>query len=326
MRSHVHRKRAQPELAARSAASRVLPPGRKGQETHPRQPLQVAGPSRRGPENPISEAESRSPPSTPPSRSSALQTARTRSQPPSAPQENSASNPCLTENRRDERSLATAMIAVPHPRSTVQTRHRPRTRIRDDHLDPRRGTRCRRSLGRRALRGHGLADQETTVRIERQLAKRHLAEGALVLCDLTSVYLEGSKCTLARHGYSRDRKRGKLQITFGLLCNRDGCPVASRSLPGQRRMDPGTLGAHVKKLKDRFSLDRVVMVGDRGLITNARIREDLEPSELFVDQRPAGAGNPHALADQGHLQTVDLRRDEHVQRRSALPSSTLRSG
>ncbi len=69
-------------------------------------------------------------------------------------------------------------------------------------------------------------------KIERGLAKRHLEEGSLVLCDLTSVYLEGGKCTLARHGYSRDKKRGKLQIVFALFCNRDGCPVAVEVFEG----------------------------------------------------------------------------------------------
>ena len=116
-------------------------------------------------------------------------------------------------------------------------------------------------------------------RIERHLAARHLEDGSLVLCDVTSSYFEGSKCPLARHGYSRDRKRGKLQIVFGLLCNRDGCPVAVEVFEGNTA-DPATLSSQVHKLRDRFSLERIVMVADRGLITNARIREDLEPFGL----------------------------------------------
>ena len=83
-------------------------------------------------------------------------------------------------------------------------------------------------LGRRTLRRHGWL----IGRIERTLARRHLENGSLVLYDVTSVYFEGRKCTLARHGYSRDKKRGKVQIVFGLLCSRDGCPVAVEVFEG----------------------------------------------------------------------------------------------
>ena len=137
-------------------------------------------------------------------------------------------------------------------------------------------------------------------KIERGLAKRHLEEGSLVLCDLTSVYLEGGKCPLARHGYSRDKKRGKLQIVLALLCNREGCPVAVEVFEGNTA-DPGALSSQVEKLRDRFSLERVIVVGDRGLITNARIEEDLEPFGLsWISALRAPA--IRALAEQGHLQ------------------------
>ena len=137
-------------------------------------------------------------------------------------------------------------------------------------------------------------------KIERGLAKRHLEDGSLVLCDLTSVYLEGSKCPLARHGYSRDKKRGKLQIVLALLTNREGCPVAVEVFEGNTA-DPGALSSQVDKLRNRFSLDRVIVVGDRGLITNARIEEDLEPSGLsWISALRAPA--IRALAEQGHLQ------------------------
>ena len=116
-------------------------------------------------------------------------------------------------------------------------------------------------------------------RIERHLAKQHLGDGALVLCDITSVYFEGSKCPLARLGYSRDGKRGKPQIVFALLTNREGCPVAVEVFAGNTA-DPGTLGAQLKKLRERFSLSRVVLVGDRGLLTDARIREEARPAGL----------------------------------------------
>lgn len=141
---------------------------------------------------------------------------------------------------------------------------------------------------------------ERQTKIERGLARRHLEDGSLVLCDLTSVYLEGRKCKLARHGYSRDRKRGKLQIVLALLCNRDGCPVAVEVFEGNTA-DPAALGSQVKKLRDRFGLDRVVVVGDRGLITNARIEEDLKPAGLsWVSALRAPA--IRTLAEQGHLQ------------------------
>ena len=115
--------------------------------------------------------------------------------------------------------------------------------------------------------------------IERRLAKRRLQEGTLVLYDLTSVYLEGRRCPLAKRGHSRDGKRSKLQIEFGLLCDAEGCPVAVEVFKGNAA-DPMTVGAQIKKLKDRFGLKRVVLVGDRGMLTEARIREEVEPAGL----------------------------------------------
>ena len=115
--------------------------------------------------------------------------------------------------------------------------------------------------------------------IEQRLAKKHLDEGSLVLYDLTSSYFEGRRCPLAKHGYSRDGKRGKLQIVFGLLCDSQGCPVAVEVFEGNTA-DPSTVRRQVEKLQQRFSLSRVVMVGDRGMLTSARIREDLEPAGL----------------------------------------------
>ena len=116
-------------------------------------------------------------------------------------------------------------------------------------------------------------------RIERTLAAKHIADGSLVLCDLTSVYFEGSRCPLAQRGYSRDGRRGKLQIVFALLCDGEGRPVAAEVFRGNTA-DPGSVAAQVEKLADRFSLSRVVLVGDRGMLTDARIREDLAPAGL----------------------------------------------
>jgi len=122
-----------------------------------------------------------------------------------------------------------------------------------------------------------LLDQQE--RIENALAKRHLAGGTLALYDVSSSYFEGRCCALAKHGYSRDHRPDRLQIVYGLLCNREGCPVAIEVFEGNTA-DPMTLSSQVQKLKLRFGLDRVVVVGDRGMITSARIREDLEPAGL----------------------------------------------
>ena len=108
--------------------------------------------------------------------------------------------------------------------------------------------------------------------VEAALAKRHLSGGTLVLYDVSSSYLEGRCCPLAQFGYSRDGKRGKRQIVYGLLCARDGCPVAIEVFAGSTA-DPTTLTSQVTKLKERFALDHVVLVGDRGMITQARITQ-----------------------------------------------------
>lgn len=115
-------------------------------------------------------------------------------------------------------------------------------------------------------------------RIENALAQQHLSEGSLVLYDVSSAYLEGRHCPLGRLGYNRDGKKGKLQIEFGLLCNAEGCPVAVEVFEGNTA-DPKTLAPALEKLRERFGFKRVVLVGDRGLITSARIREDLKPSQ-----------------------------------------------
>jgi transposase len=113
-------------------------------------------------------------------------------------------------------------------------------------------------------------------RIEKALAARHLEEGSLVLYDLTSSYMEGTTCPLSHLGHNRDGKKGKLQIEYGLLCNKEGCPVAVEVFDGNTA-DPMTLGSQIAKLRERFKLKRVVMVGDRGMITQARIDEELRP-------------------------------------------------
>jgi hypothetical protein len=115
--------------------------------------------------------------------------------------------------------------------------------------------------------------------IEDALARRHLCDGTLVLYDVSSSYVEGRCCELADFGHSRDHRPDKMQIVYGLLCSPDGCPVAIEVFEGNTG-DPSTVGNQIAKLKERFGLKRVVMVGDRGMITDARIRDDLKPNGI----------------------------------------------
>jgi hypothetical protein len=107
-------------------------------------------------------------------------------------------------------------------------------------------------------------------RVERALARRHLSAGSLVLYDLTSTYVEGSHCPLARHGHSRDHRPDRAQIEFGLLTDARGCPVAVEAFSGNTA-DPATLETQIEKLRRRFGLTDIVLVGDRGMLTSARI-------------------------------------------------------
>ncbi|MBO0736247.1 MAG: IS1634 family transposase [Alphaproteobacteria bacterium] len=122
-----------------------------------------------------------------------------------------------------------------------------------------------------------LHQQQTA--IETALAKRHLQNGTLVLYDVSSSYFEGHCCPLAQLGHSRDDKRGKLQIVYGVLCAANGCPVAIEVFDGNTG-DPTTLAIQIDKLRNRFGLSHVVLVGDRGMITQARIDNDLKPAGL----------------------------------------------
>lgn len=120
---------------------------------------------------------------------------------------------------------------------------------------------------------------ERQVRIESGLARRHLEDGVLVLYDVSSSYLEGRHCPLAQFGHSRDHRGDRPQIVYGLLCTREGLPIAIEVFEGNRA-DPTTLKSQIDKVKSRFGIKRVVLVGDRGMITAARIRDDLKVSSL----------------------------------------------
>ena len=115
---------------------------------------------------------------------------------------------------------------------------------------------------------------ERQAHIETVLGRQHLRDGTLALYDITTVHFEGHTCPLAARGASRNGPKGKLQIRVGLLCTPEGCPVAVEVFAGNAP-EQGTLGAQIKKLQQRFELQRVVMVGDRGILTSARIREEL---------------------------------------------------
>ncbi|MCY3777816.1 MAG: IS1634 family transposase [Candidatus Aminicenantes bacterium] len=177
-----------------------------------------------------------------------------------------------------QRDLVVALIVarLAHPRSKLATARSLQAATRTDSLAP--------LLGLPDLDENRLDDAmdwllQRQDAIEKRLARRHLKEGSLVLYDLTSVYLEGRRCKLGKLGYSRDGKRGKLQIEFGLICNREGCPVAVQVFKGNTS-DPATVGPVIEKLRHRFGLSRVILVGDRGMLTQARIREEVQPSGL----------------------------------------------
>ena len=180
----------------------------------------------------------------------------------------------LDRGRSDERDIIVALIVarIVDPRSKLATVRG----LREDTLSS--------SLGE--LLGLEQIDEDQVYaamdwlmerqdKIEKALAKRHLEEGTLVLYDLSSTWYEGHTCSLAARGYSRDGKKGTLQINFGLMCDRDGRPIAVEVFEGNTG-DPATIATQVEKLGKRFKLDRVVLVGDRGMITSARIREDLQ--------------------------------------------------
>jgi len=137
-------------------------------------------------------------------------------------------------------------------------------------------------------------------RIERKLADRHLENGTMVLYDLTSSYMEGSKCPIAKRGHSRDGKVGKLQIEFGLLCDKNGCPVAVEVFAGNTA-DPNTVGAQIQKIREEFGLQTVVLVGDRGMLTQARIREELAPADGIEWISALRGPAIKKLVEQGHV-------------------------
>lgn len=137
-------------------------------------------------------------------------------------------------------------------------------------------------------------------RVERGLAKRHLAPGSLVLTDVSSTYLEGRHCPLARPGYSRDHRPDRPQVVFGLVTDEQGRPIAVEAFAGNTA-DPATLETQLEKLQERFGITDIVLVGDRGMLTSARIDRLRERGGIgWVSALRAPA--IRALVDGGHLQ------------------------
>jgi len=147
---------------------------------------------------------------------------------------------------------------------------------------------------------------ERQERIESALAERHLRTGVFALYDLTSTYFEGRCCPLAKLGHSRDSKKDKRQIIFGLLCDSDGRPVAVEVFEGNTA-DPKTVSAQVAKLRERFHLEHVVLIGDRGMIPDARIRDNPDhPNERLVVCR-----NPLLAVERSRKRVELLAATEH---------------
>jgi transposase len=159
--------------------------------------------------------------------------------------------------------------------------------------------------------------------IESKLAAKHLREGTLLLYDVTSTYLEGRRCPLAAHGYSRDGKPGKMQLVFGLLTTAEGCPVGVEVFAGNTA-DPATLASAVTKARERFGLKRVVWVADRGLLTNARIEAELRPDADFGWITALRAPAVQALREEGVLQMSLFDQHDLAEiRSSAFPGERL---
>jgi Transposase DDE domain len=182
----------------------------------------------------------------------------------------------LSRERRRERDLAVAMICqlVIAPASKLsRTRRFSQTTLSDE-------------LALGAVKELDLLDAMDWLvsrqeRIEKTLARRHLTDGGFVLYDLSSSYLEGRCCPLAALGHNRDGKKGKLQVNWGLVCSPEGRPVSVEVHPGNTA-DPNTLPGVLDTVKERFGIERVILVGDRAMITDAHAAKLKELGAGFV--------------------------------------------
>ncbi|MDH5642441.1 MAG: IS1634 family transposase [Nitrospira sp.] len=189
----------------------------------------------------------------------------------------------LAANACRQRQLVLAMIAarIIDPRSKLATATCLTTTTLPELLDAQDATEDELYTAMDWL----LERQEA---IEAGLAKRHLHEGAMALYDLSSSYVEGSHCPLAAYGYNRDGKKGKLQVNYGLLTDRRGCPVAVSVFKGNVG-DTKTLMPQVRMLRERFGLADFVLVGDRGMITQKQVNELREEDVQWIAALRPGA-------------------------------------
>ena len=194
----------------------------------------------------------------------------------------------LERKQSRERALAIALIAgrILEPGSKLALSR---------HLNPDTATNTLgQELGLGAVGEHDLYAAmrwlfERQDKIEARLARAHLPEGTAVLYDLTSTWYEGSQCPLAEFGHSRDGKKGKRQINIGLLCNAEGCPISVQVYPGSTA-DPATVAGQLKTLREKFGLERVIIVGDRGMLTSARIEQIKQSGSTARDGKEGRAG------------------------------------
>ena len=181
-----------------------------------------------------------------------------------------------TPSRRRDLVCALVVAAVIAPDSKLATARGLRTETATSSLGAVLGVAGCDEDDLYAAMDWALARQE---RVENALSARHLANGTLVLYDVSSAAFEGRTCPLGAIGHARDGVKGRRQIVYGLLCSTAGVPVAIEVFEGNTA-DPKTLARQITKLKTRFGLQRVCLVGDRGILTNARIRDELRPAQL----------------------------------------------
>src|SRR5512134_759866 len=294
---HVYRCRPQPHLAAGDPAARKLPRRQQGPEADAAQPDRLAARSGRR-LSCSAQGRQRHPRRAGRAEDHPLAAAR--------PRRRRARHPAAHRSRSSARTRRQPLPRSRH-RADREPDHRAPSKLATGKaLDP---ATAASSLGE--VLGLGPVDEDELYTaldwllarqpaVETALARRYLKGGTLVLYDVSSSYLEGRCCALARRGYNRDGKKGKLQIVYGLLCAADGCPVAIEVFDGDTA-DPTTLASQINKLKQRFDVAHVVLVGDRGMITRARISEDVKPAGL--DWITAlRAPSIKALAEAGALQ------------------------
>ena len=184
----------------------------------------------------------------------------------------------ISSRRTPERNLIIALIAqrILNPQSKLATFR--------ELIGPSKTTTLSEQIGLDETIGEYDIDKSLDWLLKRQhtietkLADRHLKNGSLVFYDLTSAWYEGKHCPLAKRGYSRDGKRGKLQIEVGLLCDSEGRPVGVEVFEGNTA-DPMTVSSQIEKLRNRFGLERITVVGDRGMLTEASIDREIRKEE-----------------------------------------------